>query len=302
MGDRVPFSIPGALASWVDQDYAIGVLGIAGTVVRVFMVVSDAPSGGDEVVAIRDAAAGGGSGFNCTITDGTSSSTTVNTLALTSSETVYLRVGTDNGALNLSGWFEFTPTDTTEAVTTFLTSLTRVKVDHGIGATTWDTQLSRLIQGVSAKMQSWMHRTIVDTTYTDEVHSGNGWDDTLILNHRPITSTETFVLKEDDTTVSATLYTTDDDAGLVQLKSGSMTSGRRNYKATYSAGYVGVPEDLAMAATEQVRHEFNQSQPSKTNRLGLGSSVSPTGASSAYVPGGFLPSTIEAMRPYRRVV
>jgi len=304
MADRIPFSLPGALSPWVDTDHAIGVIGVAGTITRVFGVVTDAPSGGDCTFEIGDATGGAGDKATVTILDGeTYGTVTDDPITISSSEIVYLRPTAANGALNLSGWFEFSATD---AVSTFLTSLDRVKTDEGISAATWDTQLSRIIQGVSKAMQNWMRRDIVDTTYTDEVHSGDGWTNAIILKHRPVTSTTTMVVKEDDVTVSTSYYTTDTDAGIIYTVDGywdtnSWTSGRRNYKVTYSAGFTSVPEDIAMACTDQVRHEFHQTQ-AAGNRLGLSASTEATGGSSDYLPSSFLPSVLEIMARYRRVI
>jgi hypothetical protein len=298
MAERIPFALPASLDSWEATDHAIGVLGIAGSVIRTFMTVASAPSGDDAVIDIRDAAAGGGDSIQVTITDGTTYATVTDTLAVGATETLYIRVSEGAGALHLSGWIEFDPTGT-EEVSTFLTTLSRVKTDEGLSDATNDAQLSRIIQGVSARMQQWMKATIVDTTHTEEVHSGLGWSEALRLKHRPVTATETMVVKLDDSVISSSLYTSHDAAGIVYLKSGYWEVGRRNYKVTYSAGYTAVPEDLAMACTDQVRHEFHQTVPGKA-RLGLQSSVNPSGGSTAYLPESFLPSVIEAMTPYRR--
>lgn len=308
MSDRIPFSIPGALLGWVDTDHAIGVLGVAGSVTRVFMVVGTAPSGDDFVCELNDVTGGGAADFVVTISDGTTFETETATgpLAVAADETLYIRVTEDAAAEDLSGWFEFEPSGA-GSVTTFFTTLARVKTDDGIGVTTYDAQLSRIIQGVSKQMQSWMKRDIVDTTYTDEVHSGSGWDDALVLHNRPITTTTTMIVKQDDVAVDTSLYTSVAKEGVVYRVPGATgggvwSSGSRNFKVTYSAGWTAVPEDLAMAATDQVRHEFHQSQPSSANRLGLTASTEATGGSSDYVDHKLLPSVIEVMMPYRRLV
>jgi hypothetical protein len=299
MAERIPFSIPGSLETWEDVDHAIGVLGIAGTIIRVHMLVTDAPSGEDLIVDLRDAIDDGGDGITVTIADGTNSETdAVSTLAISSSETVYLRVEQAGGAMNLSGWFEFQTG--AEEVTTFLTTLSRVKTDEGIDSADYDAVLSRMIQGVSDAMQKWMGRTIVDTTYTDEVHSGNGWTDRIVLKHRPVTDTETMVVKVSDSAVDSSTYETDDDSGILYAVDSVWESGSRNIKVTYSAGYLAVPEGLAHAATEQVRHVWHQSSDGGA-RLGITRNADAGGGSTDYLSSEFLPSVIEAMRPYKRI-
>ena len=148
MAERVPFTIPGALAGWVDTDVAVGVLGIAGAAIRTFVGVLDAPSGDTLTVDLRDATGGGGSGLEVVVADAANSGINIaDQLDISATETVYIRVTQDSGAGNLYGWFEFDPTGTSE-VSTFFTTLARVKIDEGLTAATYDAQLSRLIQGV----------------------------------------------------------------------------------------------------------------------------------------------------------
>jgi len=302
MGFYIPFSIPGALDPWEDVDNYAGFIGTAGSIIRVWMAVTEVPVGGNFTCEIRNSSSGGGDGITGTIPESNKlGGNFSDSITLTGSQYIYVRVKTAFGAMNLQGWLEYTTTGVA-SISAALTDLATVKTDHGITGSDNDAQLTRIIAGVSKAMQNWMGRAIVDTSYTDEIHSGNGWQDTLALNHRPVTSTDSFVVKLDDVEVSNTLYTKDDDAGLLYLISGQWTRGSRNYKVSYSAGYTSVPDDLVMAATIQCRHEFNQSQPSATNRVGIHSNADATGGSTVYVPGGFLPEVLEIMRPYRRVV
>jgi hypothetical protein len=302
MSDRVPFSLPGSLAPWVDTDHAIAVMGTAGDIVRVHALVTDAPSGDDLTFDLRDAAAGGGNRFatGVTISDGTKSATVTGTLDITASETVYLRLTEDAGAMNLSGWFEFDAD--VGGVGTLLTTLSRVKTHKGIaaGTTTFDAQLSQIILGVSTAFEEFCGRTFADTTYTDEVHDGSGFRDAIVLNQRPITTTTTMIVKLDDDAVDATLYGNDADEGIVYLANGVWSQGRRNLKVTYSAGYTTMPEDLVMAATAQVVHVFNQSSPGGA-RLGLDSNADASGGGTSYSPSDFLPEVLRTLRAYQRV-
>ena len=72
-----------------------------------------------------------------------------------------------------------------------------------------------------------------------------------------------------------------------------------NFKATYDAGYAAVPDDLVMAATDEVRHRWHQTADGG-GRLGIGDNADAQGGGTTYAPDSFLPSTLQAMRPYRR--
>jgi hypothetical protein len=300
MSRYLAFSIPGSMETWQGVDYEIGILGIAGAVTRLKMTLSSGADGDDFACDLRDAADGGGSGMTFTIANGetTAAEVTAPQLAVSATETLYLRVTEAAGADSLTGWLEFDPTGT-EEVTTFLTTLTRVKTDGKI-SDDHDAQLSRLIQGISAAMQSWIGRTIVDTEYADEAHSGDGWTHELKLNHWPVTSTTTFAITDSDDAVSSSDYEVDNESGIVVLKSGAWTSGRRNLKVTYSAGYTAIPEDLAMAATRQVIEEFNKSPQSGKGKLGLEGSTDAAGGAATFLPDGFLPFVETIMERYRR--
>jgi hypothetical protein len=297
MGERIPFHLGGALSAYEGSDHAIGVLGVAGTIVRSFMTLESAPSGAAFACDVRDATAGGGDGLTVTIPDGEFYATNdSDQLALSDSEVLYLRVTAASSAIGLSGWLEFVPG--AGAVGTFFTTLSRVQTDGKITGN--DVHVSRLIQGVTKAMQSYMQRDIVDSTYTDEVHDGTGWTDAIILKHYPLTSTVTPVVKIDDSTIDSGLYTYETGGRIIYRKGADWTQGRRNIKVTYSAGFVGVPEDLAMAATAQVLHEFNQSPVSGKGKLGLESSADGAGGSTSYVPYDFLPFVLRVMNQYRR--
>lgn len=108
MSDRVPIGIiPGQTSTRVSEDFPVATLGVAATVTRVFLTVTDPPLGGTVTASLRNATGGGGSGIDVTISDGARYGVATGSLSIGSSDTIYLRVtGADGDALNLQGWFE----------------------------------------------------------------------------------------------------------------------------------------------------------------------------------------------------
>lgn len=301
MGDRLSFYLDGSMEDYEGTDESIGALGIAGAVVRLVMVLTGAATGDDFTCNLTCDTGGGGDNITFTIADGATTGTVItDQLDVGATETLYLRVTEAAAGTGLRGWFEFEPTGAS-AVTALLTTLAIVKTDAGISVATYDAQLTRLISGVSSAMQKWIGHRIVDTSHTDEYHSGNGWQSELILNHRPITTTDTMVVEQDDVEVSSALYTQDLEAGIVYLDDGYWTNGNRNYKVTYSSGYTSIPDDLVMAATAQVIFEYRQSNPGG-NRLGIGANADASGGSTPYYEYNWLPMVKAIMAEYRRKV
>lgn len=301
--DRVPITtLSGLLTGHVGLDHLVLPAGQIGGVLTFFAAVTDAPSGGSVVVDLRTATGGGGSGLTATITTGTKTDEATGELTLTGTEALYLRVVSEAGsAMNLSGWFELSTTTSSVAV---LTNLTRVKAHADIDESTYDALLSDLINGVSVAMQRNMDREIVSTATTAELVSASVGDDRLWLHESPILASPAPVVRHEGEVVPSTDYTILADQGaLLAMEddvAGKWAAGSWAYSVDYSAGYTSVPEDLVLAATKQVRHEFHQASEGN-DRLGSLSKSLETGGSSTWVPGGWLPEVLEVMDSYRRM-
>lgn len=173
MSDRAPIpTIAGLLTGFVGVDVPVAYFANAATLESFYPVVTDAPSGGSVVVALRTATGGGGSGLTATIASGARSPATPTTgsVAIAAGTTLYLRITSESGAaLNLSGSYSVS---SASGVTTALTTVDRVKRYLDIAAATWDTLLGEIVLGVSGAATRYIGRAIVETTITGERHDG----------------------------------------------------------------------------------------------------------------------------------
>ena len=301
-GDRVSFAMPGLASGWVNFDKLVGILGSADVVSRFFLSRTDYAATGSVVAAVRNATGGGGTGIQVTLGNNVEGGAATGAISVAAGGSLYLRVtAADAASMNLTGWFELGA----QAVTgPTLTTLARVKEAEGLAVTTWDALLTNLIAGVSDRMQRWMGRTIAQASYSRKLDPPS-LSAELLLPEWPIVSVTS--LTEDG---GALALTTDYEiesarGGLVRVSAGVPTqwaSEWRGIVVAWDGGYATVPESLVLAATDQVRHAYHQVQPGG-GRLGQGAKALETGGSSPYdaLSGAFLASTIEAMRPFRRL-
>ena len=155
-----------------------------------------------------------------------------------------------------------------------LTTLARVKERLGFASsnTTWDDLLNSLISEISARAKDITGRVLTEATYT-EYYDGTGTD-TLYLRQGPLVSvssvysvsygsdgiggrTETTSLLDSSSYVPDGLRSEGwRGCGKIRLLGGTWTSGTRNWKVTYTAGYDTVPESLVHFATNWVVSAF----------------------------------------------
>lgn len=191
-----------------------------------------------------------------------------------------------------------------------LTTVARVKTWLNITTTdaTRDALLGTILNGVTAAVDRYVGRTLLSATYTDEYVSGDGFTDGLRLKQYPVTTFTT--LKQDGATVDASAYTVDLDAGIVYRVGGSSNNwltdgfgawnlGRRNFQATYTAGYTTAPEDLQNAAIKQVALEYKRSG-YKGDRIGLSSEVLAGGSTAVYRVDAWAEGVVAVLDTYRR--
>lgn len=300
-------TLPGITSQLDDVDVLVGTLGVATTVTRVMLRHTDYDDGGatDTSVTgtIRNATAGGGDGIAFSILDQTQSITATGSMAVSASESIYLRVSAGSASMNLTGWVEV---EAASGVTTALTNLSRVKAFLGITASTNDALLTTLINGVSAEIQQWLSRDIVQATETNEKKTAWGGDDAIYLRHYPIVSVTT-VTEDGTALVEDTDFEhtqADDRAGRLARISGGdpypWTTGTRNIAVTYAHGFATVPEGLAQAATELVAHDFRSSTPGGA-RLALSGNSLDTGGTSGYTSrAAAFADQLTRLLPYRR--
>jgi hypothetical protein len=223
--------------------------------------------------------------------------------------TLWLEVSAVTGsptAMNLSGEYVM---NSVTGVTDEFTTLEKVKYDAKItGAdANRDTVLLQMIAGVTAQMQGWMGRSIVQGTATAEKVSPF-YDDEIHVEHYPII--EIASLEENGTALVAdTDYEANGDdirSGRIVRISGGYPSrwlaGRRTVEITYDYGYVTVPEDLVTHATALVVAKFHETVQSGKSWRGLLSKGVDPNSSTTFDKDIWTRETIPAMQPFRRRV
>jgi hypothetical protein len=208
--------------------------------------------------------------------------------------------------MNLSGEYEI---ESASGVTTFLTTLAKVKLDAEIAGTDADrdTVLNSIIAGVSKQMQNWMDRPIVQSTATDEKISSAG-SSVVQTRHYPIISIS--ALTELDTALAEDtgfeIEEQDKERGQIERISDGLpiawVRGRRVVKVTYVHGFASVPDDLVQAATALSVARYFETKQSGKGWRGLASKGVDPNSATTYDKEIWLRETIPAMAPYRRVM
>lgn len=136
-----------------------------------------------------------------------------------------------------------------------LTTVSDVKESLGIASsnTTYDNLITRKINQATIQIERYCGRRFKETTYTNQEYNATNIDQ-FVLKQWPVTATQTFSLDIRDTalnvstweTIDTQLYFVDTDSGVVYLNFTARGRWKR-YRATYSAGYATIPEDLAEA-------------------------------------------------------
>lgn len=290
---------PGLISAWVGVDQIVARMEAPGRVERLFLRRTDHGPAETATVELRALPGGAGSALTATFAAGAETAVAVGALDVT--EYVYQRV-TASGALgsNLGGHFEL---HASLPVQSLLTSLARVKAHAGIAGSSQDALLTDLILGVSQGLQVACGRRIYAQAYTAKM-SGNGESPYLILPERCADAASLVVSESGVGLVLGTDFELHEDAHrLVRLKAGAPSAwlrGERNVSVAFDAGWSAVPEDLALAATVQVRHEYAQTQPSGADRLGLTSKILEGGGQANYAEHRWLPMVRDTIARYQR--
>lgn len=155
-----------------------------------------------------------------------------------------------------------------------LCNVTDTRSYLGYTNTNKDEQIKLFINMATDFIESHCGRRFKNTTYTNQVFSGNG-EKEILLDQYPITA---FVSLEKngaidnssswETVDSADYWRVDTEGKLIGYS--RFATGVRNYRATYSAGYDTIPYDLQFACMKMVEMLFrdNIAQGLSSERLG----------------------------------
>lgn len=150
-----------------------------------------------------------------------------------------------------------------------LTTLADVKENLGIdaGTTTSDNLIIRKINQATDMIESYCGKNnsqhFISTVYTNEEYDGTG-SDQLILKNRPVITftnlqqRNTTLNNNNFTTVTTDLYFTDLTAGVIDARF-QFLQFYNLYRATYTAGFVTIPSDLAEACATLAGYLFDNS-------------------------------------------
>ena len=124
-----------------------------------------------------------------------------------------------------------------------------------------DDLLSKLIVAASAFIETWISRTIAQTTYTAETYDGPGGV-RLGLRNFPVTAVASLAI--DGVTIPAASGPTANGyilsasrTGLV-LRGYRFTEGVENVVVTYTAGYASTPADVDQACKELIALRYKE--------------------------------------------
>tara|TARA_Y100000310_G_scaffold336656_1_gene421794 strand:+ start:244 stop:807 length:564 start_codon:yes stop_codon:yes gene_type:complete len=180
-----------------------------------------------------------------------------------------------------------------------LTTTALVKTHANISGSDDDTLIGQLVTSVSIAMAAYMDRDIYQTASVERIYRPTPGQSALVLDQWPVAS---LVVTEDSTAlVLDTDYELRNERLLYRISGDVDTdwsSGAR-ISVTSTEGYATIPADLDLAAREQIRFAFQQTNVGGS-RLGTASASSPTGDSEGFIPYEWLPFTKAVMEAYRR--
>lgn len=165
-----------------------------------------------------------------------------------------------------------------------IVTLADVKSYLHITSTNDDSLLTLFINGASASAVYYFGE-LTSLTVTNEVHDG-GYE-TILLRHTPVLSIQsvteyvgvtayTLTSQPEGSTVNNYGYSLDlPEAGLITRRSGAGTpmpflGGPRSVVCSYTAGRAAVPDDVYLAALEDIRALWDQTQQGGRPQFGGG--------------------------------
>jgi hypothetical protein len=295
----LPFAKDGSLVA-ADEVQVVAPALSGLTVVRFAPTVDIAPVGSSLVLRVQDVTGASPTGYiQATITAGTKVGVATGSFAVASGATIFVRVVSGptggNAASYLGGYFE-TLVGSAAATTTFCT-LAQIKSFAGITVTTYDAELTLIIENTTGAMQRYMQRDITQTVYSVERHSFAQAASRLVLNHRPIISVQE--VRVDGSVVATADYVAQLPEGVL-YSAGGWPSGSYHVEADYTAGYATIPAALVSACLLQSRYIWTQYQKGG-DRFGEAQRAEASGGSTAFVVEDWYPGVRASMNGYRRI-
>lgn len=134
-----------------------------------------------------------------------------------------------------------------------LTTLADVKESLSIASsdTTKDNLIIRKINQATRQIEAYCGRRFLQTTYTQELYNATQTTE-MVLAQRPVVGSvvlearDTVLNSNDWETVDTQLFFVDNNSGVITTLYKNV-GGWGRYRATYTAGYTTIPEDLAEA-------------------------------------------------------
>lgn len=195
------------------------------------------------------------------------------------------------------------------------TTKTRVKGYLGIEDSNvdFDTELDQIIAGVSSLFDQVAGRSFTQESVT-EFHNGSAVFGPIPLNQIPsedsddrdamiVTDSDTVLVKDTDYFLGVhpaqTLFKLDGDGNQGAF---SFTPGTRNIQVEFLTEFKVLPEDVALAATEESARRFkllNTSSAAGDNRIGVVSVSPEVGTGLSFSSDDLSPATIRTLNSYR---
>ncbi len=178
--------------------------------------------------------------------------------------------------------------------------------------TALDTTLANtLINAATALMQRECDRVFASATYTNEYHSGDGTR-YLWLKHFPVTTLTSLTLYDQytgadiQTFTAGTDFVLDPDTGKLDACTGYWPTGVRNIRATYTAGFATIPDDLKTLCMDIIAWMQNKKSAAGIASQTIGrysvTYIGANGGAQAGVTGG-LPDDLRArLAAFKRVI
>jgi len=181
---------------------------------------------------------------------------------------------------------------------TTLITLAEAKECLGVSGADDDTVITFLIEAATAAMESAAGRRLASVSIAETI-DGTGAR-FLWLNEPPESVTNVHV-SSTQTWNTVSLVDSDDyevDGCALDYRSRVWTSGRKNVRVVYSAGYSTVPDDLQQACKVQVAKAYSEWQQAKKGMTVLSSQTVQGWAQKYRGRGALDPETVQLLSRY----